>query len=74
MRILVNFEAGRVADHLHQIAWEIEEGRTFGPGWCLSLGGTCSFPPVTRQACPCEGDTDLCRQLHPTDRTEGLLR
>ena len=39
MRILVHFAAERVSDHLQQIAWEIDRGRTFGVGWCPSLGG-----------------------------------
>ncbi len=68
MRILIHLTADHVADELHQIAWEIDQGRTFGAGWCLTDGQTCPVPPDHRQMLPCHGNISLCKRVQPTSR------
>jgi hypothetical protein len=69
MRLFANFAAERVADHLRQIASEIELGRTFGVGWCLMAEDICPVPGSHRQGCPCQGEVTLCVELCPAHRT-----
>lgn len=69
-RIIVHFtdEKKRISSHLQRIAWEVDQGRTFGAGWCLVVGGVCPVPG-DKEGSPCEGNESLCEEVRPIDRS-----
>lgn len=70
MRIILHFTAANhVSDHLQEIAREIDQGRTFGAGWCLIIGEKCPVSPNNRAGLPCKGNLSLCQNSEPVDRT-----
>jgi hypothetical protein len=72
MRIIANFTANQVSEHLYQIAWDVDHGRTFGSGWCLIDNDICPVPEHIRQYGPCRGNTALCQHLPPVNREHPL--
>jgi hypothetical protein len=66
MRIRIHFTADNIIDHLYQIEGAIEQGRTFGSGWCL-IGDDDACPVMTaaRITCPRDVSAASCRHALP---------